>query len=339
MVESRILQLLELLQQHRYWHGPDLAARLGVSLRTLRRDVERLRSLGYQIDSVRGVDGGYQMASGSSLPPMVFSDEEAVALAVGLREVAHGTDPAAAQASISALAKLTAILPAAVRKRVELIQDVTEGPGAFSRGDQPRADVLGTVAQACQDGVRLRFGYLEAAERYVEPYRLLTRGRRWYLVAFDLDRDDWRTFRLDRMTAPVPTRNTFTPRPLPAEDLNRYLARRIQDLRPQVAVEFEVAAPADEVTARVGRWATVHPAGRGRARVTMTVEDLDWAILAMVSSGAPPGRSPPSCRPTSSAAGASSASPAEGRRSGFLGREPVRPAGAAVLRCSPASGL
>jgi predicted DNA-binding transcriptional regulator YafY len=288
---SRMLELLSLLQLHRFWSGTELADRLSVSSRTLRRDIERLRGLGYAIDSTPGVDGGYEMAAGTSLPPMVFTDDEAVALALGLRNVALGTDPGTAEASVRALAKLSAILPSAVRQQVDLLQHVTDGPVPSGYNTQPQTDVVGAVAQACADSVRLRFGYrargVDAAddvdERYVEPYRLVTRGRRWYLVAFDLDRDDWRTFRLDRMSSPAPARNCFTPRPLPAADLSGYLAERISELRPQRTVEFDVALPVETVAARVGRHATVRTTRGGNTRVTMTVEELDWALFTALS--------------------------------------------------------
>jgi predicted DNA-binding transcriptional regulator YafY len=286
---SRMLELLALLQLHRYWRGPELAERLEVSHRTLRRDIDRLRSLGYAIESVRGVEGGYQMSPGANLPPMVFTHDEAIALAIGLRDVAHGTDAATAEASLRALSKLTAILPPAVRRQIELMQHVTEGSSMTRSTDQPAAHVLGTVAQACQDTVRLRFGYSgyqddsPPVERYIEPYRLVTRGRRWYLVAFDLDRSDWRTFRVDRMTDPVPTRNSFTLRALPARDLAQYVAERIRDLRSRHEVEFTVHADVDEVQAHVGRWATVTSLHGGHSRVVMIVEDLDWVLHILLS--------------------------------------------------------
>jgi predicted DNA-binding transcriptional regulator YafY len=292
---SRMLELLSLLQAPHYWLGAGLSKLLDVSPRTLRRDVERLRGLGYPVESVPGVDGGYQMASGSALPPMVFNDAEAVALAVGLRNVAHNPDPATAEASTRALAKLSAMLPAAVRTRVDQLAEVTAEPFAGRSDEQPSTDVIGTVAQACADSVRLRFGYRARAadrdeppaERYVEPYRLLTRGRRWYLVAFDLDRGDWRTFRVDRVSDPAPARNTFTPRPPPADDLNRYLAERISELRPRVTAEVEVDLPPDEIAARLGAWVTTTPVTPTRTRVEMTVEHYDWALFAVARLDAP----------------------------------------------------
>lgn len=291
---SRMLQLLSLLQLHRYWHGPELAERLDISLRTLRRDIDRLRGLGYPIESVRGVDGGYQMGVGVALAPMTFTHDEAVALAVGLRAVANGTDPTTAEASLRALAKLVTTLPAAVRRQVELMDHVTEAADYRRTTEQPAAHVLGVVAQACQDEVRLRFEYrapvadgradvdrasAPVSVRYVEPYRLITRGRRWYMVAFDLDRTDWRTFRVDRMSDPSPTRNTFTPRPLPAADLAAYVAGRIRDLRQLHEVEFVVDAPESVVRREIHGPAEVTRVSAQRTRVVMSVDDLDWAML------------------------------------------------------------
>jgi predicted DNA-binding transcriptional regulator YafY len=299
---GRVLELLNLLQVHRYWHGPELADRLGISPRTLRRDIGRLRELGYPIESIPGLDGGYQMTPGSTLPPMVFTDTEALALAVGLRSVAHGSDPNTAEASVRALTKLSAVLPVDVRRRVDLLRHVADGPFESPRwrAEEPPIEVIAIVAQACGDVVRLRFDYQAAnangnandrraatSERYVEPYRLVTRGRRWYLVAFDLDRDDWRTFRLDRISAPVPARNPFTARPLPSDDLNQYLADRINELRPRHQVEFDVHLAADEVRTKLGASAVMVSVTKRRTRVTMTVDDLDWALVTMTGFDAP----------------------------------------------------
>jgi predicted DNA-binding transcriptional regulator YafY len=298
----RILRLLDLLQSHRYWHGPELADRLKVSARTLRRDIGRLRDLGYAIESVPGIEGGYQLASGAALPPMVFTDDEAVALAIGLRSVAFGGDSPTAEASVRALGKVTAMLPAPVRRRVEQLQHVTVGgPGASMAG--PSADVLGVLAQACVDTVRIRFSYQrrqlghgaaddrdpELGDRYVEPYRLVMRGRRWYLLAFDLDRDDWRTFRVDRLGSPQPGRNTFTPRPLPTDNPSAYLDERIGELRaPSVTVEFDVQLPPEVITERLGRWAHAAPAAMPEwTTVSMTVDDLDNALWTIWHLGVP----------------------------------------------------
>lgn len=232
---ARLLKLLSLLQQNLRWSGPALATRLEVSDRTLRRDIDRLRSLGYVIAADRGVDGGYQLAASASLPPLLLDADEAVALVVGLHAVAHGADQAIAASSVSALAKVVAMLPPELRRRAEAVRDVTEvGGNSPANSPIPAPSVLGVVAQACRDSVRLWFGYEryggEKSERTVEPLRLVTVGRRWYLVAFDLDRDDWRTFRVDRIGTPTAARNAFPPRTPPADDLGAYVADRLSQL-------------------------------------------------------------------------------------------------------------
>ncbi len=258
---ARMLRLLSLLQLHRHWPGGELAERLEVSERTVRRDIDRLRSLGYPVESLPGSAGGYQLGAGSALPPMVFDHEEAIALAIGLRDVAHGTDPSTAEASLRALAKLTAMLPRSVRHYIETMSSVTDANPLARRIPSPDVAVLGTIAQACRDVVRMTFTYTAADEsslqRYVEPCRLVTLGRRWYLVAFDLDRNDWRTFRVDRVKEPVPSRNSFDQRDLPSNDLPGYIQARIRELRTTFEVELTVNAPVEAVTASVGSWTTV----------------------------------------------------------------------------------
>ncbi len=287
---ARMLRLLSMLQLHRHWRGDELAERLDVSERTLRRDIDRLRGLGYPVESLSGSSGGYQLSPGSTLPPMVFDHDEAIALAVGLRDVSQSRDQPTAEASLRALAKLTAMLPTAVRQKIELVSSVTDSNPLQRRLPPPAADVLGAIAQACRDVVRVNFDYETVdgtrSHRYVEPYRLVTIGQRWYLVAFDLDRDDWRTFRVDRAANAVPARNSFSPRPLPDTDLARYVEERIREIRPQVAVEFIVHAPADPTRRAVGRWATIHDGPRpNTTRVTMTTDSLDWPIIALANVG------------------------------------------------------
>lgn len=285
-----MLRLLSLLQVHRHWRGDELAERLDVSERTLRRDIDRLRGLGYPVESVTGATGGYQLAAGTSVPPMVFDHDEAVALAIGLRDVSQSSDPETAEASLRALAKLTAMLPATVRHKIELMSSVTDTNPGIRRLAPPAADVLGAIAQACRDSVRLTFDYGAAdgarTTRYVEPYRLVTLGQRWYLVAFDLDRNDWRTFRADRAANAVPLRNSFTARPLPASDLARYVDERIREMRPTIDVEFVVSANETATRRAVGKWATVSPGPRpGTSRVSMTTDSFDWPLIALANIG------------------------------------------------------
>ena len=289
---ARMLRLLSLLQLHRHWPGTELAERLEVSERTVRRDIDRLRSLGYPVESVSGVTGGYQLAAGTNLPPMVFEQDEAIALAIGLRDVAHGSDSTTAEASLRALAKLIAMLPLSVRHHIELMRSVTDTNPFIRTAPTPDVTVLGTIAQACRDLVRVTFDYTSAdatlSKRYIEPYRLVTLGRRWYLVGYDLDRDDWRTFRIDRVEMPVPSRNSFDPRPLPAADLGVYLRERIRELKTNFDVELIVQAPVDHVTAILGSWATVTTGPRrGTSRVQMVSDSLDWPLLALAKVDAP----------------------------------------------------
>lgn len=284
---ARLLRLLGMLQHRRFWPGGDLAARLAISPRTLRRDVERLRSLGYAVQSSPGVDGGYQLEAGTAMPPLLLDDEEATALVVGLQTSAHGAVSGIADASLRALGKVMQTLPASVRKDVDAIRSATvTSPFGELKSAVP-ADTLAVVAQACHGQVRLRFGYLarDGAEthRSVEPHRIVTVGRRFYLVAYDLDRQDWRTFRLDRISDADPARNQFDPRPPPADDIAAYVRDSIESITATHHVSALVEADAESVRDQIGRWATVEPDGVGRSLVTMTTDSLDWAAFSLVT--------------------------------------------------------
>lgn len=298
---SRTLRLLSLLQNHRFWPGPELAGRLGVSPRTLRRDVGRLRELGYPVTAHPGVDGGYQLAPGAALPPLVVDDEEAIALAVGLRLAAQGAvaaqadaaPGAIAEAAARALAKVTQVMPPRLRRRAEAVAAMTE-PGTWERPGQAPAintDVLASTALACRDTERLRFAYAAASgertQRHVEPHRLVALDRRWYLVAYDLTRNDWRSFRLDRIAdAPQPTGVPFRPRALPAADAAEFVRRNISATG-TFQVKALVEAPAEVIRQRIGRWSTVEEAGPARCHVTMTPPDnSDWPVIALGMAGA-----------------------------------------------------
>ncbi len=290
---ARTLRLLSLLQTRRYWSGADLAGRLGVSVRTLRRDVDRLRELGYPVDASRGVDGGYTLAPGAALPPLVLDDDEAVALAVGLQAAAAGPVAGMAETSVRVLAKLVQVMPVRLRRRVEALRAVTVPVGAAPPpGGAGAVDpsVLTAVALACRDTERLTFGYTaegrERAGRTVEPHRLVALGRRWYLVGWDLDRGDWRVFRLDRLDGPRGTGAVFGPRRFPARDAAEYVRERMGSAWTRHVVEAVVAAPAERVRDRIGRWATVTGDGAGRCRVRIEGDDLDWAVAALGLTGA-----------------------------------------------------
>ena len=287
---NRTLKLLSLLQTHRYWPGTELAERLEVSVRTLRRDVDRLRELGYPVEAQRGVDGGYQLAAGAALPPLVVDDEEAVALVVGLQAAAQDVGEIA-ESSVRVLAKVVQVMPARLRRRVEALRALTVSPG-WGGPSRPGVDpvVLTTVALACRDSERLRFGYTaaggERTERQVEPHRLVSLGRRWYLVAYDLDRLDWRSFRVDRLIAPNGTGARFRPRELPAPDAAEYVRTRLDNLPRPYRVEVVIHAPAAQVRERIGRWSTVTELDSGRCRLAMTADQLEWPAMALGMAGA-----------------------------------------------------
>jgi predicted DNA-binding transcriptional regulator YafY len=287
---SRALRLLSLLQARRHWSGGELAGRLGVSERTLRRDVDRLRELGYPVEAHRGVEGGYRLTAGAAMPPLLVDDEEAVALVVGLHAAAQGAVAGLAESSVRALAKLTPVLPARLRRRVEALRAMTIAASWATPGSSVDPDVLTTIAQACQATERLRFTYTAAdgaqTTRHVEPLRLVALGRRWYLVAYDLTRQDWRSFRLDRLAAPQPTEAPFHPRELPAPDAAAFVRAGIENQPAAYTVEALVHAPAEAVTAHIGRWAAIEAAGEHRCRLSMTTDSLEWPAMALGVIGA-----------------------------------------------------
>ena len=286
---SRTLRLLSLLQTHRYWPGAELADRLGVSPRTLRRDVDRLRELGYPVEAQRGVAGGYQLAAGAALPPLVLDDDEAVALAVGLLAAAQSPVEGTAESSVRALAKVVQVMPKRLRRRVDALRTAIQ-PVAWEGASPPvDADVLTIAAQTCRDTVRLSFDYVAAdgqrSERRVDPHRLVPVGRRWYLVAYDVDRHDWRSFRLDRMSRPT-SGQPFAPRRLPAEDAAAFVRAGLASAPKRHVVRAEVSAPPDDVRTRIGRWATVHEVDVETSGVTINAESLDWALIGLIATEA-----------------------------------------------------
>jgi predicted DNA-binding transcriptional regulator YafY len=216
---ARLLQVLALLETQPWWRGDELAERLDVTPRTVRRDLARLRDLGYPIDAVTGPHGGYRLGAGGRLPPLVLDDEEAVVIALTLRASAGEGASGLESAALAALTKLDRVMPPRLRERVGALRAVTVQ--LRPRSDLPPvdADALVTLALACNRPERLRFAYRDAAgrdsDRFVEPYRLVFTDRRWYLVAFDRDRDDWRSFRVDRMTGLSPTGVPFQHRATP----------------------------------------------------------------------------------------------------------------------------
>src|SRR5580693_7176432 len=288
---TRTLRLLSLLQTRRYWPGPELAGRLQVSPRTLRRDIDRLRELGYPIQARRGAEGGYQLAAGTALPPLLVEDEEAVALVIGLQVAAQSAVEGIAESSVRALAKVVQVMPARLRRRAGALGAMTV-PASWGSAAQPSVDpgILTTVALACRDSERLRFSYTAAdgqhTGRHVEPHRLVLLGRRWYLVGYDLTRHDWRSFRLDRLTGPHGTGTRFRPRTLPATDAAAFLRAGIDNVTAAHDVEVLVLAPAAAVRQRIGRWAAVEDIDATRCRVRMTADSLAWPTMALGAAGA-----------------------------------------------------
>ncbi|WP_431235218.1 helix-turn-helix transcriptional regulator [Mycolicibacterium psychrotolerans] len=225
---TRVLQLLGLLQSRRVWSGAELAERLGVTARSVRRDVERLRDLGYPVHASTGPGGGYQLGAGAALPPLLLDSDEAVAMAVCLRLAAGGSVAGVGEAALRALTKLDQVMPARLRSQVAAVHDatVTLTPEAESPVDP---EVLMTLARACRDSEHVGVDYVDRAgaptSRRLEPYQLVTTGRRWYLLAYDRDRDDWRSLRLDRMAQVRAKGSTFTAREAP--DAAAYVRRAI----------------------------------------------------------------------------------------------------------------
>ncbi len=251
---ARLLRLLSLLQGRRDWTGEELATRLAVTTRTIRNDISRLRELGYPVDARPGVAGGYRLGTGGALPPLLLDDDEAVAVAVGLRTAAGGPVAGIEETSVRALAKLQQMLPARLRRRVSAFQShaLPVQPGG------PRVDpeVLTLIASACRDHERLRFDYRshsgEASRRSVEPYRLVSDRQRWYLVAWDISREGWRTFRADRIELRPPAGPRFAPRPLPPDrDLAAQVARGVGEATWRYRARIIVQAPAAQVRARL----------------------------------------------------------------------------------------
>jgi predicted DNA-binding transcriptional regulator YafY len=278
-----MLRLLSLLQTHRYWPGSELAGRLEVSPRTLRRDIDRIRELGYDVDAVRGVSGGYQLRAGAALPPLLLEDEEAVAIAVGLHTVASGAVAGMEDTAVQALAKMIALMPPRLRRRMDALRSQTEGV-PWGGGPVVDATMLSVLAQACRDDEPVGFTYTarggEPTSRRVEPHRLVSLGRRWYLVGYDRDRQDWRSFRVDRMSDAATTGQRFRPRELPAADAATFVQAGIRAVPQRYDVRVRLAADADAVAAYVGRWATVEPAGTGCV-MHMPSDSLDWPLMVL----------------------------------------------------------
>ena len=251
---ARLLRLLSLLQARRHWTARDLYDRLEVSGRTVRRDVERLRELGYPIHASPGLGGGYSMRAGSAMPPVLLEDDEAVAVAVALRAAA-GSIAQMDEAAMGVLAKIDQVMPARLRKRASSLHSVTVSlPAAL---EMPAADVLMQIAGACRDQKKLTIGYADRAgrpsARQIEPVRLAHTGRRWYLVAWDVDRKDWRTFRADRISRIVEPGTHFTPRKLP-QDVVKFVSQSISYEPYPCRARLKLAGSVSELAKRIPSW-------------------------------------------------------------------------------------
>ncbi|MFI2104002.1 helix-turn-helix transcriptional regulator [Isoptericola sp. NPDC019693] len=288
MIETsaRLLQLLSLLQLKRDWTSGELAQRLEVSTRTVRTDVGKLRSLGYPVEARPGVAGGYRLAAGSAMPPLVLDDDEAVAVAVGLGAAARAS-LGAGETALTALAKLEQVMPARLRRRVEAVREAT----SVVPGGDPALDleVLGAVAAAIRAGERLRFGYTswDGAEssRHTEPHRVVAWGARWYLLAWDLDRVDWGVFRVDRITPKPPTGARFRPREIPEEAVLRHVVSRVGRATWRYRATILVHASAEDVVARIGSPLEVEEVGPDRCRLEVGSDDPDRLALWVTQLG------------------------------------------------------
>jgi predicted DNA-binding transcriptional regulator YafY len=280
--------LLSLLQDPREWPGSELAARLEVSGRTIRRDVDRLRDLGYPVEASLGAVGGYRLVAGTAMPPLLLDDEEAMAIAIGLRTVVSQAVAGVDEASVRALAKLQQVMPARLRARVSTLSTATMPM------DRERTEIdpvlLTDLARAIALGQRLRFDYRAGdgreSLRLAEPRGLVATGRRWYLVAFDVDRDDWRIFRVDRVEDPRPLAGAGRTRPLPAKDTATFVQDKLYTLAPTFEAVVTVTLPTSETTRRLGDVAaTVEPIDDDRSRLHLASDTLEWLAIRLMLLG------------------------------------------------------
>lgn len=278
---GRLLSLLSLLQVRRDWPGLLLAQRLGVSERTVRRDVDRLRELGYLVHAVKGPDGGYRLEAGSQVPPLLFDEEQAIALAVALR-IAVGTGAGIEEAAARALATVRQVMPSRLRQRIDALEIESSG-----RGTQVDTDLLLALSGAVRACEELRFDYdapgrtgSSTPPRRVQPHHLVVRAGRWYLVGWSPEREDWRTYRADRMTLRIPNGPRFTPRQVPGGDVSAFLSARFKGsdtatwpCRGEVVLDLPLA----DVAPFTGD-DTAEEAGPSRTR--LLTGSWSWAALA-----------------------------------------------------------
>jgi len=282
---ARLLALLSLLQTRREWTGPELSRRLSVSARTVRRDVDRLRDLGYPVHATLGSVGGYRLEAGTAMPPLLLDDEEAVAIAVGLRGAAGGAVAGIEETSLRALAKLEQVLPDRLRRRVGALHTQTAPLAAPPAGPTVDPETLTLLASASRDRERIRFGYRakegDRTRRLAEPQGLVWAGRRWYLVAWDVERDDWRTFRVDRMDEPAGTGVRAGPRELPdGASAAEFVRRALAASRPTVQAVLLVHASAAELADRFRvSDAELEPVDEHTCLLRTAADSLEWTAL------------------------------------------------------------
>ncbi|MFI6740830.1 helix-turn-helix transcriptional regulator [Nonomuraea sp. NPDC050451] len=286
---ARLLALLSLLQTPREWPGSELAERLEVSPRTVRRDIDRLRELGYPVQATMGAMGGYRLIAGKAMPPLLLDDEEAVAIAVGLRMAAGQPVDGMEEASVRALAKLEQVLPSRLRQRVGALGAATVSMTA-ANGPSVDPQNLAVLAWAAANRERLRFDYQanddSRTSRLVEPYRLVAGGRRWYLLAYDNDRDDWRIFRVDRLSSPRPTGVRVALREPPEPDAAAFVTRKMYSLVPTYEVRTTLRLPAEEVSRRLGAApGDVRPIDEHSCELHGHADTLEWLAARLLMLG------------------------------------------------------
>lgn len=256
-----------------------------MSERTLRRDMDRLRTLGYPVEATTGPAGGYQLRPIADIPPLLLDEEEAVAIAIGLRTAAGGTVAGIEETSLRALAKLEQVLPPRIRSQVNTLQSMVAP--LIQPWVTVDADVLATLARASRDGERIRFEYTArdgtVTDRNVEPHRLVALYHRWYLLAWDRDREDWRTFRIDRVRDPWPTKMRFEPRPIPGGDPVQHVMDSMgaMPLRHRVTVLLE--ASLEEMEGKIRpREGELERVGEGRCRFRTQTDSLEWMTMRLL---------------------------------------------------------
>lgn len=286
---ARLLRLLAMFSGRPSWNADDLAQRLEITTRTLRRDVTRLRDLGYPIASTTGRYGGYELGAGGRLPPLLLDDDEAIAVSVALRDLSVDADPTLGEAALSALTKLRQVLPAPLRDRVDALGEVVIGIGRGRRPERPGSAIelasLMTLAMCCRRSERVTFAYRDGSdrltERRVEPHRLVSLGRRWYLVGFDLDRDDWRTYRVDRVAELDGTGHRNTPRETPdaAAQVTEGVAIRVFDTHARILMHTTAEVAAMHIGPTTG---VVEPSGSDDTCIVTIGGDVDWIARYLV---------------------------------------------------------